>query len=52
MVWLLATLLSAAALPRPVTSYTVDRWGVEEGLPNNALSAVLQSRDGYLWIST
>ena len=32
--------------------YSVDRWGVEEGLPNNALSGVIQSRDGYLWIAT
>ena len=32
--------------------YTLDRWNVEDGLPNNALSHITQSRDGYLWIAT
>ena len=32
--------------------YTVDRWAVDDGLPNNALSGLIQSRDGYLWITT
>src|SRR5579871_1655816 len=29
--------------------YSVDRWTVEEGLPNNALITVMVSREGYLW---
>ena len=28
------------------------RWGTEEGLPHNAVTALLQSRDGYLWVGT
>jgi ligand-binding sensor domain-containing protein/signal transduction histidine kinase len=32
--------------------YTVDRWDVDDGLPNYALTDVVQSRDGYLWIAT
>ena len=32
--------------------YTVDLWDVDDGLPNNSLTDVLQSRDGYLWIAT
>ena len=32
--------------------YLVERWSAEEGLPNNALTSVLQTRDGYLWIAT
>ena len=32
--------------------YVVERWSVEEGLPNNALMSVIQTRDGYLWIAT
>jgi ligand-binding sensor domain-containing protein/signal transduction histidine kinase len=54
MSWLLA-LAASAALVAPSAApkdYTVDRWTVEDGLPNNALSDVIQSRDGYLWIST
>ena len=30
----------------------IDRWTVEQGLPNNALAGVLQTRDGYLWVAT
>jgi streptogramin lyase len=47
----IVALLAGAASP-PSAGYTVDRWGVEEGLPNNALSSVIQTRDGYLWIGT
>lgn len=50
MFWLIAL---ALGLSQPsVPTYIVDRWGVEEGLPNNALSSVIQTRDGYLWIAT
>ncbi len=27
-------------------------WQVEDGLPHNAINAILQTRDGYLWIAT
>ena len=55
MNWLLGLAAAAqltAAAPAPPSEYTVDRWTVEDGLPNNALSDVMQSRDGYLWIAT
>lgn len=32
--------------------FVVDRWGVEDGLPTLTIKALLQTRDGYLWIST
>lgn len=32
--------------------YSVDRWGVDEGLPNNALTGLMAGRDGYLWIGS
>lgn len=58
MKWL-TTVVAAIAISAASTSqaasaraYTADRWGVEQGLPNNALSGLMQSRDGYLWIST
>lgn len=39
--------LALTRLPPVVTS-----WYREDGLPQNAISAVTQTRDGYLWIST
>lgn len=30
----------------------VDRWRVEDGLPQNSVNAIVQSRDGYLWLAT
>jgi ligand-binding sensor domain-containing protein/signal transduction histidine kinase len=32
--------------------YLVDRWTVEDGLPNNSLSGVMHARDGYLWVAS
>ncbi len=42
-----------AAGANPTTrGYVVERWSVEEGLPNNALTSVIQTHEGSLWIST
>jgi ligand-binding sensor domain-containing protein/signal transduction histidine kinase len=39
--------------PRPFQpQYRVDRWDGEHGLPANKVNALLQTRDGYLWIGT
>jgi len=27
-------------------------WTTEDGLPQNSVNAILQSRDGYLWLAT
>lgn len=35
-----------------VPSYVTRAWQSDEGLPGNAVTGVLQARDGYLWIST
>lgn len=32
--------------------YHVDRWTTEEGLPQNSITAIVQTRDGYLWLGT
>jgi len=32
--------------------YVVRNWGVKDGLPQNTVSAILQTRDGYLWLGT
>src|SRR5450755_4312367 len=44
-----ATLLfSAVATP----NYFTRTWQVEQGLPQNKVTAVVQARDGYLWVGT
>jgi len=32
--------------------YYFDSWTTENGLPQNSIDAILQTRDGYLWIAT
>lgn len=32
--------------------YRFDNWTTDEGLPQNSVSAILQTRDGYLWLTT
>ncbi len=32
--------------------YLSDVWQTEEGLPQNAIQAITQTRDGYLWVGT
>ena len=39
---------SVAAAP----NYFMRTWQVEQGLPQNKVTAVVQTRDGYLWVGT
>lgn len=32
--------------------YQFDHWTTTDGLPQNAVNAILQTRDGYLWLAT
>jgi ligand-binding sensor domain-containing protein len=50
MAWLAGGTWSSAADALP--NYVTRAWRSDEGLPGNAVTAVLQTRDGYLWIST
>lgn len=36
----------------PWSEYRLDRWQAEDGLPGNEVTALLQTRDGYLWVGT
>ena len=53
--WLLACLPgmawgeTAGFLPQDLT---VRVWSKQQGLPDNSVTAVLQTRDGYLWVGT
>ncbi len=32
--------------------WQVDSWNIEKGLPNNSVTAIAQTQDGFLWIGT
>src|SRR5260370_12508861 len=42
----------ALDLPEPASSYVRKNFTVEDGLLSNNVNAVLQTRDGFLWIGT
>lgn len=46
-----ASLLALNPL-RALTQFQNDRWQIEQGLPQNTVQAMTQTRDGYLWIGT
>ena len=35
-----------------VAQYRVDTWTTDEGLPQKSVFSIIQTRDGYLWLST
>ena len=43
-----AVYFSASAAP----NYFTRTWQVEQGLPQNKVTAVVQTHDGYLWVGT
>ncbi len=45
---------SAPALDpgKALTQYVRDAWQPEQGLPQSSVTAILQTRDGYLWLGT
>jgi ligand-binding sensor domain-containing protein/signal transduction histidine kinase len=55
--------LAAAAVPesapaagldprKAITQYNLDAWTTTSGLPQNTITAIAQTRDGYLWIGS
>ena len=52
---LFAPLVSAAPVPPPPKAADwrpVDFWRQPQGLPQNTVMTIRQTRDGYLWIGT
>ena len=51
---LVLPLRSARALDpaKAITQYVHSTWRVEDGLPQNAITKILETRDGYLWVGT
>ncbi len=41
-----------AAQSRHESEYQFDHWTTDEGLPQNEVNAIVQTRDGYLWLAT
>jgi signal transduction histidine kinase/ligand-binding sensor domain-containing protein/CheY-like chemotaxis protein len=37
---------------KEITQYVHDAWGVEAGMPQSSVQAIIQTRDGYLWLGT
>jgi signal transduction histidine kinase/streptogramin lyase len=37
---------------RLITQYGLDTWLTRDGLPQNSVKAIVQTRDGYLWLGT
>jgi ligand-binding sensor domain-containing protein/tRNA A-37 threonylcarbamoyl transferase component Bud32 len=37
---------------KQLTQYIHKKWSTDDGLPNNYISGILQTSDGYLWIGT
>jgi diguanylate cyclase (GGDEF)-like protein len=37
---------------KSITQYSHDVWRTEDGLPQNSINAIVQTRDGYIWIGT
>src|SRR5271169_6753036 len=52
----LALIFAAAVTgssPAPAApNYLTRAWQVEQGLPQNKVTAVVQTRDGYVWVGT
>src|ERR1043165_4445690 len=37
---------------RAAAEYRFDVWTADSGLPQNSVRAIVQTRDGYLWVGT
>ncbi|MFQ5571919.1 MAG: two-component regulator propeller domain-containing protein [Rhodothermales bacterium] len=37
---------------KEIAQYARDVWTTDEGLPQNSVNAIVQTRDGYLWLGT
>jgi ligand-binding sensor domain-containing protein/tRNA A-37 threonylcarbamoyl transferase component Bud32 len=47
-----ASLLFPLDPQKQLTQYIHKKWSADDGLPNNYISGILQTGDGYLWLGT
>jgi signal transduction histidine kinase/ligand-binding sensor domain-containing protein len=54
LIWLTAGIRPLLALDpsQPLRQYGQQLWQTDNGLPQNAVHAILQTKDGYLWLAT
>jgi len=51
--WALAgVLLSCLEVGATELNYSLQNWHIEQGLPQGSVTAIIQSRAGYLWVGT
>jgi len=57
--WLVAALLVASSLPEfalepstPLANYGRQSWVMENGLPQNTVQAMVQTKNGFVWLGT
>jgi PAS domain S-box-containing protein len=50
--WSRQVLAPSAKRVRKVDQYVLDAWRIEDGLPQNSITAFAQTPDGYLWMGT
>jgi len=46
------SLLILIGLPTATAQYRFDSWTTDNGLPQNSVRSITQTRDGYLWLTT
>ena len=46
------SLLSLFWFSSAIAQYHFDSWTTDNGLPQNSIFSIIQTRDGYLWMST
>jgi ligand-binding sensor domain-containing protein/signal transduction histidine kinase len=44
--------LAARTNPSGATPFLIDAWDTDDGLPQNSVTSIVQTRDGYLWFGT
>ena len=50
--WLAGIACGAGTAPELTGEFAIETWRTEDGLPQNSVTAVLQTRDGYIWCGT
>lgn len=45
-------MMLAAATPTAHAQYQIESWTTDNGLPQNTVSSIVQTPDGYLWLAT
>jgi diguanylate cyclase (GGDEF)-like protein len=48
----LPAVLMPSAQDKALSQFRLDGWQIEQGLPQNAVSALAHTSDGYLWVGT